>query len=209
LATYTRTVDPTQEPVTVDQLKEHARILHTYEDTLLEGNLLVARARCEKQIGQSFVTQTWELKADRWPHCTPQNPHRAIELAYGPLQAVSSVEYYNTSDVLTTMPSSDYVVSIGNIGRIAPGFNKYWPATISRLDAIKVTFLAGYGGASASTDAVASANAVPRMAKHAIKVFAQHLYQVRDEDAPVPQLVSDMLETVSFGTYRSISPDAY
>lgn len=208
MATLTRTVEPTVEPVSLAAQKEHARILHTYEDTFLEGLIEVARVGCEKELGQSFVSQTWEMKLDRWPCQTLTNPLRSIELPYGPLQSVTSVQYYDQTSTLTTMPSSDYIVTVGNVGRITPGYNKYWPTNIDRADAITVTWSAGYGGASASTNPTASAEAVPATIKTAIKVYAQHMYQVRDEDAPMPQLVTRMLNAASFGTHRMIVPDA-
>lgn len=209
MATLTKTVEPTVEPVTVTEQKEHARILHSHEDTYLEGLITLSRAWCEKYLGQSFVTQTWEMKLDCWPRQTNLNPYRDIQLPYGPVQAVSSVQYYNEASTLTTMPSSDYVVTIGNVGRVAPGYNKYWPTTIARPDAITVTWSAGYGGASASTDANASAEAVPPVIKHAIKFYAQHLYQVRDEDAPMPTPIKSLLDMASFGTYRVMPTDSY
>lgn len=205
----TRTVAPTVEPVTLTDQKEHARILHNYEDTYLEGLIALSRAYCEKHLGQSFVTQTWEMKLDRWPYYENTNRHAAIQLPYGPLQAVSSVQYYDQNSTLTTMPSSDYVVTVGNVGRVAPGYNKYWPTTIPRPDAITVTYQAGYGGAAASTDPTASAAAVPREIKHAIKFYAQHLYQVRDEDAPMPAPVKSLLDMASFGTYRTLPQDSF
>lgn len=209
MATLNRTVEPTVEPVTLVEQKEHARILHNHEDTFLESLITVARIGCEKELGQSFVTQTWEMKLDRWPCSTLTNPLGSIELPYGPLQSVTSVQYYDQNSTLTTMPSSDYIVTVGNVGRITPGYSKYWPIAQCQADAILVTWKAGYGGASASTDSSASAEAVPGTIKTAIKVYAQHMYQVRDEDAPMPQLVTRMLNAASFGTHRMIVPDAY
>lgn len=209
MAALTRTTEPTVEPVTLAELKEHGRILHSYEDTYLEGLLIVARAWCEKYLGQSFVTQAWQQKLDQWPCYTNTNRFGEIQLAYGPLQAVSAVQYYDSNNTLATMPSTDYTVSVGNVGRVAPAYNRYWPTTVSRPDVVSVTYSAGYGGASASTDAAASARAVPATIKHAIKFYALHMYQLRDEDAPPPQIVKSLLDLASFGTYRTLPQDSY
>ncbi len=209
MATIARTVDATLEPVTVSELKEHGRILHNYEDTLLEVYLTNARNYCEKYLGQAFVSQTWEMKLDRWPRPSLTNEFSAIPLPYGPVQAVNSVVYINSSSTSTTMPSTDYIVSAGNVGRIAPGYSKHWPTTLCRPDAITVTWSAGYGGAAASTDAQASATAVPVNIKRAIMFYAMYMYQVRDEDAPIPRAVKDLLDSCSFGTHRMLAPDSY
>lgn len=209
MATITRTVEPTVEPVTLAELKEHGRILNNYEDTYLEALITIARVWCEKYLGQSFVTQTWEQKLDRWPHYANTNRFAAIQLAYGPLQAVNSVQYRDANNNLTTMPSTDYIVTVGSVGRVAPAYNQYWPTTVAIPDAVTVDYSAGYGGASASTDSDASARAVPQTIKHAIKFYALHMYQLRDEDAPPPQIVRSLLDMASFGTYRTLPQDAY
>ncbi len=209
MASINRTADATAEPVTVSELKEHGRILHNYEDTLLEVYLTNARNYCEKYLGQAFVSQTWEMKLDRWPRRTLTNEFGAIPLPYGPVQAVSSVSYVSASSTTATMPSTDYIVSASNVGRIAPGYSKHWPTTLCRPDAITVTWSAGYGGAAASTDATASAAAVPVNIKRAIMVYALHMYQARDEDAPIPRMVKDLLDSCSFGTHRMLAPDSY
>jgi len=69
-----------------------------------------------------------------------------IELRVLPLSRVDSVQYYDTDNVLQTMPSTDYVIVDGGVDRpsvIYPAVDVTWPETQARPDAVVVTFWAG------------------------------------------------------------------
>jgi uncharacterized phiE125 gp8 family phage protein len=208
MAGLTRTVDCTVEPVSLDEAKRHLRRLDSYEDTTIQEYVTAARSLCEESVGQAFVTQTWEYKLDRWPRVSPENRFGSIELARGPVQAVSSVSYLNTAGATTTMPSSDYVVSTGHPGRVTPRFGISWPLITSQADCITVTYKAGYGGAAASTDSEASAAAVPGTIKSAIKIYTGYLMVERDQNTPMPAAVLSLLSAAHTGQYMHQTPDA-
>jgi uncharacterized phiE125 gp8 family phage protein len=209
MSSYSRTVAPTLEPVTLAEQKDHARILHNYEDTAIESHIEDARDAAERYLGQSFVTQTWEMKYDCWPRPCKHNPFQAIEVPYGPLQSVSELKYVTTSGSTVVMTSTQYIVSTGPVGRVSPPYGQSWPIAQVRPDAITLTCVQGYGGPAASTDATISVEAVPKTIKRAIKIHAQYLYQNRDDDVSVPKVVQSLLDGVSFNSYQTPSPDAY
>lgn len=204
-----RTTDAVTEPVTLQQLKDQARILHDKEDTLLETYLLASRQRCEDAIGQAFVTQTWELAADRWPARSNHHRFRELTLPRPPLKSISSVVYTNSVGTDTTMPSSDYQADIkSKPGRVAPVADTFWPIVkYQTLNPIVVTFVAGYGTAG-GTDAN-SIKAIPQTIKQAILMYATYMYRVRDVDAPMPGAVEDLLRLADFGSYRYEAPDHF
>ena len=54
----------------------------------------------------------------------------------------------------------------------------------------------------ASVAASDSVDAVPVTIKQGIKLLAQHYFQVRDVDAPMPQAIESLLGISDYGAYR-------
>ena len=203
MAGLVRTTDATLEPVSLQEQKDHARILNNYEDDLLRGYITTARVMAENRLGQAFVTQTWTKTLDRFPPYRYQNPHRAIYLDRPPLQSVTSVTYVATDGTSTVLPSSSYYVVTGDMpGYIAPVYNSFWPVARFQPNAVTIVYKAGYGGPGASVAASDSVDAVPVTIKQGIKLLAQHYFQVRDVDAPMPQAIESLLGISDYGAYR-------
>jgi len=210
MAGLVRTVEPTLEPVSLQEQKDHARILDSQEDDVIGSYITAARAQCEATQGQAYVTQTWRKQIDRFPVYRRLNPHRAIYLDRPPLQAVTSVTYIATDGTSTVMPSSDYVVNTdARPGYITPKYNSSWPTAQFVPNAVTVVYQAGYGGTGASVSATTSAAQVPAQTKLAIKVLAQHYYQNRDMDTPMPQAVASLLTSSDCGIYMIPTPEDY
>ncbi len=206
MASAIRTVQPAVEPVTLDELKQHARISFANEDTLLLTHITTAREYCERYLGQAFVNQTWRMTIDRWPVWTTHGKLRAIELPWAPLQSITSIVYNDTAGASTVLASSAYTVGTDQRpGIVTPLYGTFWPIIRYQVQPIQVTYVAGYGGAAA-TDAQ-SAAAVPMPIKTAIKLYAQYLYQVRDVDGDAPKAVHALLDSCSFGNYTAWFPD--
>lgn len=210
MSSLIRTVAPTLEPVSLQEQKDHARILDTQEDALIESYIKAATAQCENTQGQAYVTQTWRKTLDRFPVARRLNPHRKLYLDRPPLQAVTSVTYLATDGTSTVMPSSDYVVNTDDMpGYITPKYNGQWPTTQFMPNAVTVVYQAGYGGTGASVSATTSAAQVPTQTKLAIKVLAQHYFQNRDTDSPMPQAVAALLASSDHGCYRVPEPEDF
>ena len=62
-----RTAQPAAEPVSLPELKAHARITLSQEDGLLTSYLTAARVYCENRVSQTYVTSTWRKTIDRFP----------------------------------------------------------------------------------------------------------------------------------------------
>jgi uncharacterized phiE125 gp8 family phage protein len=176
----TEVTAPTAEPVTVAELRTHSRI----DDITEEGPLLVrlikaARRWCEAFLSQSMVNTTFDLTLDCFPAWE-------IRLPRCPLQSVTSITYIDANGDSQTVSSSDYIVDTKTKpGRITPAFGDSWPSTQSRINAVTVRFVAGYG---------AAASAVPDEWKQAILLLAGHWYGNREAG-----LVGTISKEIEFG----------
>lgn len=159
-------VEPIEEPITLDDAKDHLRVDGTDEDALIMAYIKAARRQCELVARRAMVTQTWELALEAWPAgCY-------IQLPYPPLQSVTSVTYVDSAGVSAVMSSADYLVdTYRQPGRVSLGYNKSWPSvTLRPGPSIVVRYVVGYG---APKD-------VPETYKQAIKLLVGHYYENRE-----------------------------
>jgi uncharacterized phiE125 gp8 family phage protein len=158
---------PTEEPITLSEAKAHLRVDVADDDALISALIKSARFICEDVARRSFITRTYDLFLDGW--WTTE----AIKLPLPPLVSVTGIEYTDRNGATSTLNSNRYVVdTAGEPGRIALVYGATFPTTILQpINAIKIRYVAGYGGASA----------VPDNYKAAIKLVLAHLYENREE----------------------------
>jgi uncharacterized phiE125 gp8 family phage protein len=156
-------VPPTVEPVSVAELKEHARIDHGHEDARLASLITTARLLVEKDTRRKLCTQTVVLSLDYLPsYLVPD---------ILPIQSISGITYYDGNNALQTLAASTYEADLyAEPVIIRPAFGQTWPTTYDRFGAVLVTMVAGYGAASA----------VPEDAKQAILLLASHWVENRE-----------------------------
>jgi uncharacterized phiE125 gp8 family phage protein len=160
-------LEPSAEPVTVEEVKAQAYITADNRDTVIESLIKVARKRCERYAGVSFMIQTRVVKLDYFPYCKTE----IIELPMGPVLAISGSDTGNPANTLgisytdedggtqTLVLNTDfYLDSHSEIPRLLPVDS--WPSDFDdeRLNPITITYTAGYS----------SAETVPSEAKQAI-----------------------------------------
>jgi len=136
---------PAAEPITKALALSWARVDDTRFDTIIDTYLLVwARKQCEELTRRAMITQTWAMKLSEF--C-----EGGIEIPVTPLQSVSSITYYDANNNQQTLSASAYQVeTTGLVGRITLAFGHSWPQVYPRIDAITVTWVAGYGATAAS-----------------------------------------------------------
>jgi len=184
-------------PVTVKDLRSHLYIDTADDDELLEEYLAAATETIKKRIrgGGSIEHQTITLTADRLP-----SGYDALVLPLPPLASVTSLTYYDGSNVQTVMPSSDYVVTTPTIypGSIRPQADADWPATYTRRDAVVLVYTAGYGNQRSD---------IPPQIRQAVRLSAGQMYRDRDgcsdpaAERGLAERIDALLSTVSPGYY--------
>jgi uncharacterized phiE125 gp8 family phage protein len=162
----TRIEAPDVDPVTVEELKGHLRVTSTSEDDEIESFIKAATGKldgADGSLGRALITQTWELTLDAFPR-------REVSLPLPPLQSVVSIKYDDVTGVEQTLAVENYKVD----NRSQPGWVLpvgSWPPTYSGINAVRITFIAGYGD---------NGDDVPEPLRQAIRLWAGHLYENRE-----------------------------
>lgn len=151
--TYVTTA--TEYPVSLESFKLHAHIDGNDENESLETFIAAATRTGQQRLDKQFCTATLRLSMDAFPTATRHNTESAIYVPRAPLQSVSSISYVASDGTATTMASTDYVVdTYSQPGRITPRYGDVWPTPREQVNAVTVTFAAGYGTAYQVPDTI-------------------------------------------------------
>ena len=172
-----QSVAPAAEVLSTAEAKSHLKVTSSDEDTLIDSYVAAARVWCETFTGRQFVTATWELVLDRFPG-------DEILIPWAPLQSVSSIAYTDANGDAQTVATSVYTVDTKSVpGQVYLAYGQSWPSTQAIRNAVTVTFVAGYGAASA----------VPENIRTAVRLLVGHYYEHRGDEVAAPQVVKDIL----------------
>lgn len=165
-----RVTAPAGPPVTLQEVKQHLRLVagaetYTVEDAILQVYLDAAIAYLDGYsgvLGRCMVTQTWRQDFDDWSQC-PRLPLLAA--------AISSVKYRKADSTLATVTSTDYSLKADDLGSyVRFGDDFSFPADLAESQAILIEFTAGFGAAAD----------VPAALKAAILLLVAHWYVNRE-----------------------------
>ena len=141
---YKRTIDPTFDAITLEEarlhLKEPSNI--TAEDDLILSFIQTAGDVVQTKTHKVIGTSTWKAYADTWPESN------IITINKNPITSITSVSYYNSSNVLTAMvEGTDYIIDTTGEQSSASPFRIYLinkPGLYTRINSIEIVFVAGY-----------------------------------------------------------------
>ena len=161
------TTPPDEEPVTLEKAREHLRDPPSFDE--LTAMIVAARQQAEAYTQRAFITQTWTASWSRFPGIAA-----GLVLPFPPLQSVTSVAYFDTSNTQQTLTENTHflVDAASQPGVVTPHVQDHttWPATDGRNNAVEVVYVAGYGAAAA----------VPQAIKHAILLMVGDMFQHRE-----------------------------
>jgi uncharacterized phiE125 gp8 family phage protein len=195
MVSFTLLTPPSLEPVLLADAKQQARIDTTDDDALVTSLITGARQWAERYTGRAFINQTWQMFLDVWPGLEDNfwwdgvrqgavsgpialDVRRYVSLPRPPLVNVSSVQYFDNTDMPTVWDPSNYFVDTAREpGRLALRLGAVWPVPERLSNGIMIQYVAGYGAAGAS---------VPEPIKTAIRQLVSHWYEHRGEAATAP-----------------------
>lgn len=186
---------PAEAPVSLSEAKTHLRYLLSDRDSLISSLILAATAHLDGRsgiLGRALVSQTWELRLDRFP-CGVRG---IIELPLPPTQSVVSITYIDATGSEVALDPEDYVFEPGHYhARIRPAYGLIWPLPRDESGAVRIRFVAGYGGAGD----------VPTPIKHAILLLVGHWW-LNPEAAGEEQFAHPFAVDALTMPYRVLSP---
>lgn len=132
---------PATDPITLAEAKAHLRVIDNDDDVLIAAIVKSATANAEGFLGRALVDQTWDLYLDAFPTTNDLE----IKIPLPPLIGVVSVNYFNSAGIETQVNSDAYYVdNASQPGWIVPTGGRSWPTTLDAINAVRVTFRAGY-----------------------------------------------------------------
>ena len=154
-----RLVAPAAPILTAAEVRQWAQIDHTDDDSFLDGLIEAATGYLDGMdgvLGRALITQTWRLDLAAFPRGPLRLPLR-------PVQSITSIETVDGEDAATAF---DAFRVVGDEIEATGG----WAGTYPRRDAVRVTFVAGYGD---------TADDVPRPIRAAASMMVRHWYDNR------------------------------
>jgi uncharacterized phiE125 gp8 family phage protein len=140
IRTLTKLTESGIESLMLDRFLLAARVTNGVEVPRCLDVLREAAATFQLQTGRALLTQTYRLTLDEWPAAG------VIGLGRAPVSAITSVKYYNESDVLTTVSNTLYALlepeASAAVVYLRDDFD--WPALSDLPNAVQVEFTAGH-----------------------------------------------------------------
>ncbi len=137
-----RTAGPAAEPITLAEAKAHARVDSSTDDALITALIVAARQVCEQELQRTIISSTYKTTLDGFPS-------GGIDLPFPTVSSITSVKYYDTSNVQQTLSSGLYLLDDSAVFS-----TDAWPDTYARPNAVEVIYVAGYADAAAVPQAI-------------------------------------------------------
>ena len=139
-----RVTGPATEPVTVAEARDHLELLasDTHHNAKITRTIQVARERVENDTSCVLISQTYKLRLRDFP-----TESDAIQLGIRPVSAISSLTYYDDSNVQQALATSVYGLDARQ-QLIYLKYDQEWPSYTAQHNGIEATMTVGYGTAA-------------------------------------------------------------
>ena len=167
---YVRTVAPAVPVVTAAEARAQGIGTSADADTFVEALVAAATEHLDGRagvLGRALVNQSWRLDVHVADGCG------RVRIDMPNVSSITSIAYV-IGGVETTWSAAEYRLgSVGNFYFVEPKSGYSWPSTDDVEDAIRVTFVTGFGAAGAN---------VPTPIRQAIILLAKHLYGLTERN---------------------------
>ena len=164
--TWTITEPPSVPTAWITDAKKQLEIAQDDKshDSHLCKLLELAIENVQKDANRAVLTQTVTYKLDRFPG------GRRIDVPFGSLSSVTTLEYIDTDGNSQTWASSNYEVDTArDAGCVWLAYDISWPSIRSIQNAVTLTYVAG----AATPD-------IPRVAWQAVMLQVSHAFENRE-----------------------------
>ena len=156
---------PSQEPLTLDEVKAYLRIDGASEDVLLQSLMLTSRLHIEAALGLALLTQSWRLSLDHWPK------DGVVDLPVAPALAVSEVRVLDANGTAAVLAPETYGLDSSRRPARLVSQTGRWPLPGRKIAGIEIDLTAGFGPAASD---------VPEPVRQALLLLVAHWYEHRD-----------------------------
>jgi uncharacterized phiE125 gp8 family phage protein len=154
----------TEGVLTLDEAKDFLHVTSDDEDDLIQSLVDQATAYFQDAANIQLCEAGYEFRLDAFPS-------GEIKIPRGPLVSVESITYIDSDGNEQTLDAAEYDVDIYDpTGRVCPAYNETWPTTRAVMNAVCISYTAGFGD---SAD-------VPETAKGALRLLIGHWYRNRE-----------------------------
>lgn len=163
---------PEAEPVTVDEVKEQARVRHDDEDDVIARLIAAARAMVEARTGRLLMPRAVVWRISRFP----PSERLLLSLPGGRALSITSVQYVDEGGDTQTWDAAEQARDlVSEPARIGVFYGASWPSVRLWDLAVTISYSAGYEG---TVDDPAAG--VPADLRHAVRLISAELYHSRE-----------------------------
>ena len=176
--------EPTQEPLTLQEVKEYLRVEDNTDERNLRPLIESARRLVEEHLNRTLMQTTYQQFLDSFDEYEDplfegvrQGPYlnyykNYIDLVKSPVISVTHIKTYQDDDSATTMAASKYYVdNAREPSRIVLRQGETFPTALRVANAIEIQYVAGY----------TSPYQVPEPIGLAILQIIAHMYEHRGD----------------------------
>jgi uncharacterized phiE125 gp8 family phage protein len=214
MAGLTVTVAETAYAVTSAEVKQQLRIDGSDDDNVIDRLVIASHNWAKRYTHRSITTQTLKLSIDSiydadipiregmYIGIDQDITRRSIILPESPVASISSVKYYDDADTESTFASSKYYLDSASVpARLILRQGESYPTGLRVANAIEITYVAGYGGASD----------VPADIKQACLTYVAYMFEHRGDLLDGKNVLAPTLATQLLQPYviRQFSTNPY
>lgn len=197
----TRATQPTLEPVTLAEAKQHLRVDSHDDDAYIAGLIRASREWVEEYLDRTLVLTQWTVRLDRFPPDSTEE----VELPRPPMATAGTATAISVTYTLEAGTTAAYSTSLFRVdrdstpGAIKPLYGQTWPPHRQDDNSIAVTYWAGYGP---------NASDVPAAIRHAMLMLIGFWYENRSTvlvgsiSKQLEFAVESLLSSQKWGSYR-------
>tara|TARA_R110002051_G_scaffold1803_3_gene9993 strand:- start:841 stop:1419 length:579 start_codon:yes stop_codon:yes gene_type:complete len=148
---------------TTSEAKDFLKVDTTADDTLIDNLIKAATQSCQIYTNMYFLDTTVTQYSDNWMEF--------YRLYKSPVLSITHVKYYDTNDTLQTLNSTNYILDrVSQPARIGLSVDGVLPNLASRINAVEVKYIVGYGTTSSE---------VPEGIRQAVLITIGNWYENR------------------------------